>query len=80
MTKDSFQYSKEYLDKILNQEVEISLIDEDSDEDQYAYKGKIISYNSAEENTNVPVDFYFHSDHGNIKRIKMKYLKGIRIL
>jgi hypothetical protein len=74
------KYTKEELDEIIDKEVEIVLGEINNDEDTFSFKGKIISYNTAAEDPNLPADFYFHTEHGAIKKINFSSLKNIRIL
>ncbi len=57
-------YSKEEFDKLIHKVVQIELGDED---EVFTFKGKIISYNTDNKNTEVLSDFCFHTDHGAIK-------------
>ena len=74
------KYTKEELDEIIQKEVEIILGDSDDDEDTFSFKGKMISFNMAEEDPNIPTDFCFHTYHGAIKKFNFSNLKNIRIL
>ncbi len=73
------KYTTEELDKILNKEVEI-VLGEIDDDDDFSFKGKIISYNIENESTNNPSDFCFHTVHGAIKTFNISSLKNIKIL
>ena len=80
MTKQPIKYTKEYLDKIIHKEIEIGIGDTDSDEVTFTFKGKMISFSLGFDETDVPTDFYFHTDYGSIKHFDFAYLKSIRVL
>ncbi len=71
-------YTKDELDKILNKEVEIVL--GDMDDDNFSFKGKVISYILDSENSDSLKSFVFHTEHGAIKQFDFTLLIEIREL
>lgn len=80
MATQTSQYKKEDLDHIMHQEVEIGIGDANSEEVIFTYKGKLISYNLAAHDPELPIDFHFHTDYGSIKHFNISELKNIRVL
>ncbi len=70
-------YTKKDLDELIQKEVEIQLGDED---EVFAFKGKIISYNTDSNDAEVLSDFCFHTVHGAIKTFSFNNLKDIKVL
>ncbi len=62
MSENKLNYTKEELDDIMHKEVEI-MLGEINDDDNFTYKGKIISYKMAVNDPNRPADFCFHTIH-----------------
>jgi len=80
MTNHTLQYTKEHLDEVMKQEVEIGIGDSSNEEVIFTYKGKFVSYTVASNDSNLPVEFYFHTEYGTIKHFGISELKNIRVL